>query len=305
MTSEVETLRKNRMILAVELDGRTQGRQGAEAEQLALQKKIENTAFRLQALRSAWRILAQDRPWSNEALSELSARLLRENSDLLQVEQLIDQSERLTESAASLGEIAQLQAELAPIELERDRLNGYALAAEATQTAYQKKRQQHVRQQMEEFVRVISALFTRMQANEVYDKIMEGDASAPLSWRAISEGLAMNPDLRFSQGQRQDFALAIFLARARGLSGTFFLDEPLVHLDDLNRVALLDVFRAICLERAGNVSFVLTTASQPTLRHFVEKFARVSQSSPGHDNRTPVLRVVSLEGNPRAGVSFS
>jgi DNA repair protein SbcC/Rad50 len=113
----------------------------------------------------------------------------------------------------------------------------------------------------------------------------------------------MNPDLRFSQGQRQDFALSIFLARARGLGGTFFLDEPLIHLDDLNRVALLDVFRAICLENSDKISIVLTTASKPTLRHFVEKFSRASRTS--QSEHAPLLRVIHLEGNPRVGVSLS
>ena len=133
-------------------------------------------------------------------------------------------------------------------------------------------------------------------------KITEGDETAPLSWRAVSEGLAMDPDRRFSQGQKQDFALSIFLARARGLGGTFFLDEPLAHLDDLNRVALLDVFRAICLESHSRLSIVLTTASKPVLRHIVEKFARVGRKESGSSKETPILKVISLEGNPRSGI---
>jgi exonuclease SbcC len=112
----------------------------------------------------------------------------------------------------------------------------------------------------------------------------------------------MDPDRRFSQGQKQDFALSIFLARARGLGGTFFLDEPLAHLDDLNRVALLDVFRAICLESQSKLSIVLTTASKPVLRHIVEKFARVRRMEAGSGKKIPILKVIGLEGNPRSGI---
>ncbi|NOJ44722.1 AAA family ATPase [Bradyrhizobium archetypum] len=286
--------------LQLDLERHARSKAELESEQTALHRKIENTEFRIQSLRSAWYTLSPDRPWTDDVLAELANQLLADNSKLAEAEELLNQAERLAEAASNLNEITKLETELVPIEAERTRLTSYALAAEAAQQAYRNMRRAHVRRQMEDFVRVISALFTRMQSNEVYDRISEGDASSPLSWRAISEDYATNPDWRFSQGQRQDFALAIFLARARGLGGTFFLDEPLVHLDDLNRVALLDVFRAICLENNRNISMVLTTASRPTLRHFIEKFSLASTGGP---DKRPLLRVVQLEGNPRAGVS--
>jgi exonuclease SbcC len=173
-------------------------------------------------------------------------------------------------------------------------------AAHKAKLAYDERRQRHVHEQMQEIVRVISALFLRMQANEVYDRIVEGADSQPLSWRALCNGTALDPQTKFSQGQRQDFALAIFLARARGLRGSFFMDEPLAHLDDLNRVALLDVFRAISLESDSGLSFVLTTASRPIARHFLEKFSRLTHGHSGEQK--PALNVIELEGNPRVGI---
>jgi ABC-type dipeptide/oligopeptide/nickel transport system ATPase subunit len=145
-----------------------------------------------------------------------------------------------------------------------------------------------------------------MQCNLVYDDILSGDEGSPLSWRAIAEDYSLDPEATFSQGQRQDFALSIFLARARGLGGTFILDEPVAHLDDLNRVALLDVFRAITLEHNAGLSFVLTTANKPLVRHMVEKFARVgAQTIALHQPETEAaLWLVSLEGNPRTGVKL-
>jgi DNA repair protein SbcC/Rad50 len=189
-----------------------------------------------------------------------------------------------------------------PLATERDRLNKYSEAARAIRQAYSHSREKHVKQQMTDFVRVISALFTRMQSNLVYDDVAAGDDGAPLSWRAIAENFSLNPEATFSQGQRQDFALSIFLSRARGLGGTFILDEPVAHLDDLNRVALLDVFRAITLENTGGLSFVLTTANRPLVRHVVEKFARVSGSGASTGKRPPLLSLVTIEGSPRAGV---
>jgi energy-coupling factor transporter ATP-binding protein EcfA2 len=98
-------------------------------------------------------------------------------------------------------------------------------------------------------------------------------------------------------GQRQDLALAIFLARARGVNGTFFLDEPVLHLDDLNRVALMDTFRMLVLESEPLCNFVMTTARRDFVRHMAEKFANVP---PVHG--MPPLRIYELDGSPRVGV---
>jgi energy-coupling factor transporter ATP-binding protein EcfA2 len=104
--------------------------------------------------------------------------------------------------------------------------------------------------------------------------------------------------LSVSQGQRQDLALAIFLARARSLGGTFFLDEPFVHLDDLNKVALLDTLRVIVSEAPTQMPLrlVMTTASNSLLRHLREKFSLVET------NGQPSVRVYKLNGNPRLGL---
>jgi energy-coupling factor transporter ATP-binding protein EcfA2 len=98
-------------------------------------------------------------------------------------------------------------------------------------------------------------------------------------------------------GQRQDLALAIFLARARGVKGTFFLDEPVIHLDDLNRVALMDTFRMLVLESEPHCNFIITTARRDSVRHMAEKFANVP---PVHG--MPPLRIYELDGSPRVGV---
>ncbi|MFI4985935.1 MAG: hypothetical protein ACHQF3_00680 [Alphaproteobacteria bacterium] len=194
-----------------------------------------------------------------------------------------------------------LRAEHKILVAERDRLNKYAEAALTIKQAYSDSRQKHVKEQMAEFVRVISALFTRMQSNLVFDEVMLGEEG--VSWRATVENYSVDPEAIFSQGQRQDFALAIFLARARGLGGTFILDEPVAHLDDLNRVALLDVFRAITVENIAGLSFVLTTANKPLVRHMMEKFSRVRRSETVDSGPQSVLSLIGIEGNPRIGIT--
>jgi hypothetical protein len=71
----------------------------------------------------------------------------------------------------------------------------------------------------------------------------------------------------------------------------------MIRLDDLNRVALLDMFRVLVGEENSKVRLVITTASRTLVRHFQEKFINV----PDIDS-VPALGVVELEGSPRDGV---
>ena len=97
----------------------------------------------------------------------------------------------------------------------------------------------------------ISTLYLRAQGNKFITLISaEPTKDGLLNWIAEldDKGNSFDKMQALSQGQRQDLALSIFLARARSLGGTFFLDEPLSHLDDLNRVALVDTLRVIVSE---------------------------------------------------------
>lgn len=99
----------------------------------------------------------------------------------------------------------------------------------------------------------------------------------------------------FSQGQRQDLALSLYLSRAMSMGGMFFLDEPIAHLDDLNRVAMLDIFRVLAVSEK-DTSLVLTTSSDSLMRHVAQKFSSALGGS--------LLNVVTLKGNPRTGVTL-
>lgn len=143
-----------------------------------------------------------------------------------------------------------------------------------------------------------SEMFSRMHANEVYDGLKVAK-DGKLRWRALT-GDKVDDELitqdYFSQGQRQDLALSLYLARARTLGGTFFLDEPVAHLDDMNRVAMTDIFRMLTMQEKG-LGLVLTTASDPLRRHLRQKFSALSGDR-------ALLSIITMNGNPRKGVSF-
>jgi len=275
----------------------TEAMRKLQAERDALTRRVQQNSGRSQALRTAWQTLAGERAWTDKERAQVTANLRSAFDAQQAAEQALAQADAFLRDQAAVQELEDLRKERAPLVAERDRLSRYAEAALAIKAAYGESQKRHVKQQMADFVRVISALFLRMQSNLVYDDVASGDDATPLSWRALAENLSLNPEATFSQGQRQDFALSIFLARARGLGGTFVLDEPVAHLDDLNRVALLDVFRTITLERLARLSFVMTTANKPLVRHLLEKFARVSD-----DKSAKLLNLVGIEGNPRTGV---
>jgi exonuclease SbcC len=156
-----------------------------------------------------------------------------------------------------------------------------------------------IAQEIQPLSNIINILYLRAQGNRFINSIEARPSKEGfLDWIAeLDEKGEMFDKMRsLSQGQRQDLALAIFLARARSLGGTFFLDEPLAHLDDLNRVALLDTLRVIISEkRPGTpLRLVLTTASNNLLRHLREKFSLVEG-----ENGKPALRIYKMSGNPK------
>jgi DNA repair exonuclease SbcCD ATPase subunit len=194
-----------------------------------------------------------------------------------------------------------LRREVEPMRERLGYIGARVAAAREASGAFHDSYVQVSSRQINDLGRVVNPLFARMHANRVFDRIKLGQVDDPLRWLADAGGQELNPGKDFSQGQRQDLALALFLARARSLGGTFFLDEPVTHLDDLNRVGLLDIFRATVLENSMSLNLVVTTASKPLARHLIEKFSRVGLVETPSGPAAP-LRVIELDGNGRTGV---
>jgi DNA repair protein SbcC/Rad50 len=143
----------------------------------------------------------------------------------------------------------------------------------------------------------VSQLFQRMQVNRVFESVT---VSPSLQLQGLLSDYQVEPEL-FSTGQRQDLAIAFFLVRAYALGGSFFLDEPLAHLDDLNRVAVLDTLRAFVLsgqQAHKRTRLVITTASWTTTRHVIQKFMRIQDGT-----KAPLLKAYQLTGNVSSSVS--
>ncbi len=156
--------------------------------------------------------------------------------------------------------------------------------------------------QIQPLLRSISSFYLRTQGNPFIDRIGVDESANTnvLRWlgqladaRPLSAG-------EMSQGQRQDLALSIFLARARQERGTFILDEPFAHLDDLNRVAFFDSLRAMLIQSRTQPQpfrLVVTTASWSLVRHLKAKFLHVRTNGDA-----PMLRILELVGDPRSGI---
>ncbi|MBX3713504.1 MAG: hypothetical protein KF800_16215 [Lysobacter sp.] len=146
----------------------------------------------------------------------------------------------------------------------------------------------------------IGKLFNHMQVNRIFKQINLNTAEQSFSLSGSIDNAEVLSTQYFSQGQRQDLALAMFLARACTLGGSYFLDEPLLHLDDLNRTALLDCVRACVIGTRGNafpVKLLITTANWSVARQFIQKFGNVKPQL-----EVPALTVYGLTGTVNSGV---
>ncbi len=278
-----------------------------------LSAAIDSRGARLSDLRSAllpltedWRSIADEAPLTKETLDALPQRLAQLEDNLLKSlvdlrlanENLIKADEakaREREVISNQSQVNRLRADaqrLARIRKRRAELDKAVEMLRTTKEAF-------INQQIQPLCSVITALYLRAQSNAFITAIGTDESGGAHRWTANADDHRMEAIAQLSQGQRQDFALAVFLARARDVRGTFFLDEPLLHLDDLNRIALLDVLRVLILEPSPDpLRLVITTASNALVRHFREKFSLLPP-----DERGPALRIYRLSGDPRAGVT--
>jgi DNA repair exonuclease SbcCD ATPase subunit len=253
-----------------------------------------------------WRLVADDESWDYQLLGQRQVILDEGEENLSQAKQEIESARgalvaaREAESnerdrASGQRQLTELKARLHELERIEEVRSQCVVGADALRTA----KDAFVKKQIQPLCDVITALYVRAQSATFIDRIDSSQDEGPLRWLACIGEHQLEDTAQMSLGQRQDLALAIFLSRARELGGTFFLDEPLLNLDDLNRIAVLDVLRTIVIEqRSHPVRLVVTTANHSLVRHCKEKFALVKGS-----HEEPSLRAYSLAGDPQSGVS--
>ncbi len=252
-------------------------------------------------INTLWTSVAGETPWSADGLATLRQLNQAKLSRVGEAEEHLAAARAALTTELKRARLLEVQANVKPLQAKIVRLKQRLALANGMRQDFRDSYVTKSQAQVSGLTRVVNALFLRMHANRVVDRIDLGKSDTFLRWFAPAGEATLDPTKDFSQGQRQDLALALFLARARGLGGTFFLDEPVAHLDDLNRVGLMDVLRAVALESDGRVRLVITTASRGLARHMVEKFEALSSAN----STTPIMRVLELSGNGRLGVSHT
>lgn len=286
--------------------------QSLQKQIIACRDAMHSDLQRNEKLKTTWSELAQTAELSDRSLASLKAQYSLESARYPVAEQHLAAARKAFEFAAMREHFDHQQRTLSELTKKRVDLGQKREAAERAMNAFREHYEKESRDQVKNLSDVVNALFGRMHANQIIDRIDVGSGDTFLQWTGVTdeedisdqdkeEHLAFDPRKEFSHGQRQDLALSLFIARARSLRGTFFLDEPMTHFDDLNRVGLLDVLRAAALDSHGAVRLIVTTASRQFATHIVEKFQRVPSSKTLNGN-VPALRLIELRGNARTGV---
>ncbi|SFU96531.1 MULTISPECIES: AAA family ATPase [unclassified Methylobacterium] len=305
--------------MEAELASVSQERQGAQAAAMAAaeasraaQARAEAARGELEALRGrlthlralqdglarAWAVVAGDARLSVRARDEAREVIRHVDAVLTRAEAHLGAAKAARATEADRERVGQLGARLTRERNRLELIRGGRAAAARGADAFERHAAEAARQRVVQLSAVVNPLFARMHANRLIDCIEFGEGADFLRWCAGAGEATLDPTRDFSQGQRQDLALSLFIARARSLGGTFFLDEPVTHMDDLNRVGLLDVLRAVTLSGNGRLRLVVTTSSRLLARHLTEKFARVAR-----DRDPPPMQVVEMHGNGRNGVA--
>ncbi|WP_157969683.1 AAA family ATPase [Pseudomonas huaxiensis] len=302
LEKNVETARESIVRERHELNG-MRAQQSVERQELKeVQNKYDFLRRRISDFQVLWGEVGDGLEWNMANFKKAHAEIILLHGRLISIGSALDEVRQEFKSLASAHRIGELDKEirilshkLSRAKVERDLASR---AQDDFKTAYSKT----TSERMSELSGVVNPLFSRMHSNRVYDEIQFGSKNDKLFLTASSAGSQFNPDRDFSQGQRQDLALAIFIARARSIGGTFFLDEPVMHLDDLNRVGLLDIFRSSALEGSKRFNLVVTTSSKALARHIIQKFSSI-KSVESSSGLVPPLKVYGLEGNARSGVA--
>lgn len=247
---------------------------------------------------SHWRELFGNQPVSVESYDIMRQQLGQRENDLTAYSSMLDQCEAVVSVDTDSAKLKKLEPEL--VELTRKLKIGtdYIAEADLAIEQYALHVKDFTASSLKPLLSPAAELFSRMHANEVYKGLGVSEGEDALKWTVFAEGHepALDAEGKLSQGQRQDLALSLYLARARNTGGSFLLDEPIAHLDDLNRVAMLDIFRLVATSMPS-MNLILTTASDSLARHMAQKFSSITDRH--------LLNMIHLEGNPRTGVKMT
>lgn len=245
-----------------------------------------------------WKEVVGEEPVVADSYNSALAKLEAEREQVDTFKTMLAECEAVVSIDSDSGRLTKLKLKKEELSKKLEAGKNYIAEADRTIDSYALHVKKLTTSSLAPLLSPAAELFSRMHANEVYKGLSISEGDEALKWTVFAEGheLALDAEERFSQGQRQDLALSLYLARARNTGGSFFLDEPIAHLDDLNRVAMLDIFRLVATSMP-NMNLILTTASDALARHMAQKFSSITDRH--------LLSTIQLEGNPRTGVTVS
>lgn len=247
---------------------------------------------------SLWRELFGDQPVLMQSYELMRQQVSQRGNDIATYFRMLDECEAVVSIDSDSAKLKVLEQELVELTSKLKVGTGYIAEADLAIEQYALHVKNVTVSSLKPLLSPAAELFSRMHANEVYKGLGVSEGEDALKWTVFAEGheSALDAEGKLSQGQRQDLALSLYLARARNTGGSFFLDEPIAHLDDLNRVAMLDIFRLVATSMPS-MNLILTTASDSLARHMAQKFSSITDRH--------LLNMIHLEGNPRTGVKMT
>lgn len=284
--------------LVLLVQGLLQTVQSKAAEIASLNTSIAAAIGITSSFDSHWRELFGDQPVSVESYEIMRQQLGQRGNDVATYSSMLDECEAVVSIDTDSVKLKKLEQELVELSSKLQIGTDYIAEADLAIKQYALHVKDFTASSLKPLLSPAAELFSRMHANEVYKGLGVSEGEDALKWTVFAEGHepALDAEGKLSQGQRQDLALSLYLARARNTGGSFFLDEPIAHLDDLNRVAMLDIFRLVATSMPS-MNLILTTASDSLARHMAQKFSSITDKH--------LLNMIHLEGNPRTGVKMS
>ncbi|GAC1039551.1 hypothetical protein thsps117_43090 [Pseudomonas sp. No.117] len=293
--NQYEPLRARLNIVA---HGLLQTIQSKASEIAAVNTSIAAATAITSSFESYWRELFGNQPVLIESYELMRRQLEQRENEIIHHSKMLDECEAVVSADTDSIKLRTLEQELTDLTSKLKIGIDYITKADQAIEQYSLHVKQFTASSLKPLLSPAAELFSRMHANEVYKGLGVSGGEDALKWTVFAEGheSALDAEGKLSQGQRQDLALSLYLARARNTGGSFFLDEPIAHLDDLNRVAMLDIFR-LAATSMPSMNLILTTASDSLARHMAQKFSSITDRH--------LLNMIHLEGNPRNGVKMA